>query len=90
MRGVEVLRCQLGQMTWGKGGRKEEEVGFCVGDTYISRAVDFESKHAGGEGEVVGVVDGDAEVVGFCGGFGGGDVGCEGVVGGLPLLLGEN
>jgi len=33
------------------------------------------------------VVDWDAEVVCFCGGFGGVDVGCEGVVGGLPLWV---
>lgn len=31
------------------------------------------------------VVDGDAKVVCFCGGFGSGDVFCEEVVGGLPL-----
>lgn len=31
------------------------------------------------------VVERDAEVVGFCGGFVGPDVGGEGVVGGLPL-----
>jgi hypothetical protein len=33
----------------------------------------------------VGVVEGDAEVVGFGGGLGGEDVGGEGVVGCLPL-----
>jgi hypothetical protein len=35
----------------------------------------------------VGVVDGDAEVVCFCCGLVGVDVGCEVVVGGLPLML---
>ena len=51
----------------------------------LALAVDFEGEHAGCDGEVVRVVEGDAEVVGFCGGFVGVDVGCEGVVGGLPL-----
>lgn len=51
----------------------------------FAAAVDFEGEHAGCGRKVVCVVDGDAKVVCFCGGFGSGDVFCEEVVGGLPL-----
>lgn len=52
---------------------------------YIALSIHFEGEHGRCFGEVVRVVDGDAEVVRFCGGLGGGDVECEVVVGGLPL-----
>lgn len=52
----------------------------------VTAAVDFEGEHGGCGRGGVRVVEGDAEVVGFCGGFGGGDVGGELVVGVLPLF----
>ena len=52
---------------------------------YVSCTVDFKRKHTGCFSMVVCVVDGNAEVVGFCRGFGGLDVGGEGVVCCLPL-----
>ena len=44
--------------------------------TYLSITINFKSKHASRLGEVVRVVDGDAEVVCFRRGFVGPDVGC--------------
>ena len=42
----------------------------------LALAVDLKGEHAGCGGDVVRVVEGDAEVVGFCCGFLGVDVGC--------------
>lgn len=47
--------------------------------------VDFEGEHAGRLAEVIGVVEGYAEVVRHCGGLVSPDVFGEVVVGGLPL-----
>ena len=56
-------------------------------ENYLARAVDFKGEHACCFCKVVGVVERDAEVVGFCRGFVGRDVRCEGVVGGLPVIV---
>lgn len=68
-----------------KKGEGNVEVVF-NGETDFSRGVYFEREHAGCFGEVVGVIDWDAEVVRFRTRFGGPDVFCEAVVGGLPLV----
>jgi hypothetical protein len=53
--------------------------------TDFAGAVDLEGEHAGCFGDVGCVVEGDAEVVGFCCWLGGPDVFGQVVVGGLPL-----
>ena len=54
--------------------------------TYLSAPVDFKRKHGCGFGEVVCVVEWDAEVVGHCCRFVGPDMLGQFIVGSLPLF----